>query len=424
MRCPGSAVLCEQQPGKDKSSAFADEGTAAHELASWALEGDGNCSAFIGRLSHDAGRPIQITADMAHDTQVYVDAVLAYARDNVLFVEQELSLEHITGEPEAMGTSDSVIINAAAKELQVHDLKFGRGVLVNASDAKRDDNGNLYEGPNEQMAGYALCAYEQFKDFCELETVLMVIHQPRLGHTSEFRMTVSELVAFGETMSIRAKVAWAYLTELRHDPRAASKLDAADALVPGDKQCKFCRAKAACPAIRNMALNAIADDFIDLETAPVAVKVVEAAIERVEMSDDDTLDRLYPLLGLIEDWGRAVLGQIEKRMHEGASFMNCKLVQGKKGNRAWIDKTEVETVMKSMRLKADEMYDFSLISPSSADKLLAKANPKRWAKLKPLITQSDGRPSVAPITDKREALVTKAPSDDFVDERDCMDLVG
>ena len=46
------------------------------------------------------------------------------------------------------------------------------------------------------------------------------------------------------------------------------------------------------------------------------------------------------------------------------------------------------------------MYDLKLISPTKAEKLLA-GNPRRWAKLEKLITRSDGKPSVAPATDRR-----------------------
>ena len=60
------------------------------------------------------------------------------------------------------------------------------------------------------------------------------------------------------------------------------------------------------------------------------------------------------------------------------------------------------------------MYDFSLISPTKAEKLF-KENPKRWAKVKDLITQNTGKPSVAPATDKRQAIVVQSVSDDFRD---------
>jgi hypothetical protein len=64
-----------------------------------------------------------------------------------------------------------------------------------------------------------------------------------------------------------------------------------------------------------------------------------------------------------------------------------------------------------MRLKADEMYDRKLITPAKAEKLL-KDTPRRWNSIAQHITQGEGKPSVAPVTDKRPAY---SVVDDFED---------
>jgi hypothetical protein len=58
------------------------------------------------------------------------------------------------------------------------------------------------------------------------------------------------------------------------------------------------------------------------------------------------------------------------------------------------------------------MYDMKLISPTTAEKVL-KATPKRWPKVLPLITQGDGKPSVAPLSDARPALEVKPVESEF-----------
>ena len=73
-----------------------------------------------------------------------------------------------------------------------------------------------------------------------------------------------------------------------------------------------------------------------------------------------------------------------------------------------------------MRLKTEEMFELSLISPTSAEKL-AKAKiigPRQWPALQALIGRSDPKPSVAPVTDKREAYVPAPVADDFVETAD------
>ena len=124
---------------------------------------------------------------------------------------------------------------------------------------------------------------------------------------------------------------------------------------------------------------------------------------------------------LVEQWCKAVRAEVESRLLQGQEVPGYKLVQGKRGARAWTSAEEAEAILKSMRLKQDEMYDLKLISPTTAEKVL-KESPKRWNRIAPLISQSEGKPSVAPESDKRPALVLGAVEDDFEQVTD--DLVG
>ena len=60
-----------------------------------------------------------------------------------------------------------------------------------------------------------------------------------------------------------------------------------------------------------------------------------------------------------------------------------------------------------MRIPHDQMYDYAVISPTTAEKLskLEVIGPRQWPKLRALMSQSDGKASVAPASDKRPALV-------------------
>jgi hypothetical protein len=68
------------------------------------------------------------------------------------------------------------------------------------------------------------------------------------------------------------------------------------------------------------------------------------------------------------------------------------------------------------------MYELTLISPTAAEKL-AKAKgddkpligPRQWPKVEALVTRSAPKPSVAPASDKRPALVITAVADEFED---------
>jgi hypothetical protein len=190
-------------------------------------------------------------------------------------------------------------------------------------------------------------------------------------------------------------------------------------LVPSEKACKYCKAKAIsgalCPALTQHVMAVVTDDFVDLD-ADIAPQIAHAA-ERT--SDDVTLGRLLAAVPIVEIWCKAVRAQVEAQLFAGATVPGWKLVQGKRGNRQWKDEAEAETTLKTMRLKVEEMYDMKVISPTTVEKIFgAKGSApsvKRWNKLQDLIVQKDGSPSVAPESDKRPALVIN-PVSDFEDE--------
>lgn len=177
-------------------------------------------------------------------------------------------------------------------------------------------------------------------------------------------------------------------------------------LNPGEKQCRFCKAKATCPALRAEVADVVheaatLDDFADL-----VPQVPDS------QTGDNYLSVAMSKVDVVEQWCKAVRAEVERRLLAGQTVEGYKLVEGKRGNRKWADAEAVEKLLKSFRMRQDEMYDLSLISPTKAEKLF-KENPKRWAKVQEHVTQSEGKPSVAPATDKRPALAVPSVADDF-----------
>jgi len=212
------------------------------------------------------------------------------------------------------------------------------------------------------------------------------------------------LMNFYRSIQQRAETARANIGK---DPAEVLEAD----LNPGEKQCRFCKAKATCPALTKHVLSTVADDFVDT-TEPVAPQIEHAAQRNV---DNTTLGNLLGAVDLVESWCKAIRAKAEAELLAGNPVPGFKLVEGRRGARRWSNEGDVEETMKSMRLKLEEMYDFTLISPTTAEKLhkAGTIGPRQWPRLQSLITQNEGKPSVAPATDKRPALVIQATADEF-----------
>ena len=389
LQCPGSVALEATCP--DDSSDFADEGTAAHELAAMALANGNDATAYPGRIIQVNGKGWEVTDDMAGHVQKYLDYVRSI--DGELMVEQRLSIEAITGEAGAKGTSDAVIL--AGNELVIVDLKYGRGVKVDAEN-------------NEQLQIYALAALNEFEFLGDFHTARVVIVQPRLDHIDEWDCSTNDLREFGQKVTRGAERCFAAMQYHGNYKELHEKY-----LNPGNDQCRFCKAKAICPTLTEHVLATVADDFVDT-TQPVAPQIEHAA-ERT--FDNAILGNLLGAVDLVESWCKAIRAKADAELLAGRPVPGFKLVEGRRGARRWADDKEVEATMKSMRMKLEEMYDFSLISPTTAEKLHKAGiiGPRQWPKLQGLITQSEGKPSVAPESDKRPALVIQATADEFAD---------
>jgi hypothetical protein len=388
MGCPGSLLM--EKGEVDKGSAHADEGTAAHFLASECLAYQAYPAAHLkkrievmpegARWQGDLieGPWFEVDSDMANHVEAYVSVVRGYAKDGALFIEQRLPITTWTGEPDAAGTSDAVVLTSDG-ELIVVDLKYGMGELVSPE-------------RNKQLMIYALAAYEEFSMVGDIKTVRLVIHQPRVHHApQEWPVSVQDLALFGDEVRVAAKAALTCYNEGH------------EILAPSDAACRWCKAGEKCPARIKQLTAAIGADFEDLTKPDAQVPPVGTG---------PTLAQKMAACDLIEKWIKAVRGKVEAELFAGNEVPGYKLVMGKKGARAWLNADDAEATLKSMRLKVEEMYDMKVISPTSAEKIFGDKGTapsvKRWNKLQGLITQTDGKPSVAPESDKRAAYVVDA----------------
>ena len=411
MLCPGKKVLEAGKP--DKTSRYAAEGTAAHQVLTWALQENLPASAYIGRVIEADGFEFDVDDTMAGHVQTCIDYVHDVAgADGVVYADIRVCYASYLNVPAAEGWGTADVIVLKGDEVIVIDFKYGQGVEVSAE-------------RNPQMSLYGLGALAQYNGIAnDFERVRLVISQPRLStKPSEYDLSVAELEAWG-TSTARSAVCSAINAQAQptHPDWAGVYLR------PGEKQCKFCRAKATCPALRAEVAETVCfstpatPDEFDAKCQPIAP---------TDQQDETWLAACLGKVDLIEDWCKAIRAETERRLLAGEHVPGFKLVEGKQGNRAWSDEKAAEAALKSFRLKQEEIYDFSVKSPTQIAKLgpafdkdgkvkplkegatPPAIGPRQWPKLAALITRAPAKKHVAPADDPRPAITVQPVADEF-----------
>lgn len=399
--CPGSKILSEGLA--DRVGEAAAWGTVGHDYADAHLKaGTSMGDAEMGAVHQQDGHTIVVDLEMVNCVNTYLDK-LREMTATADFVESEQRVNYAkwlnVPEDRAWGTLDAAAVFIDSRELLVGDLKTGRGVEVSAVE-------------NEQMMLYAsgkLLVLDELG--IDIDTIRLVIFQPRVGAApSEWTISRTDLEAW---LLGRARSAVATVENARNTV-GHTEWDATF-LRPGDHcHSKFCKARATCPALR----AAVAETAF--ETVPATPEDFADQTVVAARSDMDWLEAVVDKADMIEDFLKAARAELERRFLAGERGKRFKLVQGKRGNRQWSDAAQAEDALKRMRVKHEQMFEYKLISPTTAEKL-AKAEvigPRQWPALQALITQSEGKPSVAPASDPRPAIEIRPIDDEFTTQAD------
>jgi len=349
MRCPGSVDLEATLP--DPGSAYAEEGTQAHALAEACLRTDRDAQQIEGDWP----------AAMREPVQRYVDYVRTLQPAGATrYVEQRVDFGAWV--PGGFGTADALI--SAPGTLHVVDLKFGAGVPVDATD-------------NPQTRLYALGAYHALGWLETIDVIEMHIVQPRRDHISVERLATQDLLTWGDAISQAAQ------RTLSPNPP----------LIPGETQCRFCRAAAVCAA-RAEANQAIArDDFAEPRPAPKTLSLEQIA-------------DLLPRLDELKRWADDVQQYALRQALDGQAVPGHKLVAGR-SIRQWRDEAETIKALRKLKYAEGDYLTKKLAGVPAIEKLLggkAKAAPV----LEHLVHKPEGKPALVLEADKRPALQTAA----------------
>jgi hypothetical protein len=356
MACTPSARL--EQNFKNKTSEDAERGTLAHELGELKLRKE--LEGLSTRSFNSKVKKIQenelYTADMPDYVDMYVETCLervseakAKTPDALFKIEQRLDFSEWV--PEGFGTGDFVII--ADGTMEVCDLKYGTGVPVSA------DN-------NKQMMLYALGAISEFSFLYDIEKVRMTIIQPRLDSISTFEVTVEDLVKWAEE----------YVR-----PRAELAIKGEGEFCAGD-HCRFCRAKAVCKA-----------------RADKNMELAQYEFQKPNTLDNNDIAYILSNVDELVKWANNVKEYALEQALKGEEFEGYKVVEGR-SNRKWSSEDDVAKVLIGQGFQENMIYTKKLDGISKIESAIGKKEVQRL--LGDYIVKPVGKPTLVPITDKRE----------------------
>jgi len=362
----------------DNGSKYAREGTIAHALLAICLDLRMSPREFIGQEIYvdDLGDTFPVDAEMGEE----VDRAYEYIMDFVtpgsqVWVEQKFRLDKVLRGQS--GTGDVVILPANRKRLHVFDLKYGKGKFVDVTD-------------NNQMKLYGIGAFDNLLDMNgrrELVDLLLHVVQPRIENIRSWQFTKGALEKF----------------RVEAFQRHSEAMDPERRKFVAGEHCWFCDRKPRCRTLKDSIYGWIIDD-------PAADAF--DAFKNPDSMTNDELASLHPMLSFIGAWATNVRKFMEEKALRGQEFPGLKLVEGKKGSRAWKDERAADAYLKEKELDEETRYKKSLISPFVAEKTIGRKNLDD--KFKKLVSQSDGKPSLAAADDPRQS-VDQSIADEFDD---------
>ena len=359
MNCTPSARL--ELEFDDKSGEAAAEGTAAHGLSEHKLR------KVLGIQSKKPVSPYDCD-EMENYTDEYVSFVLEIIEqvkhscsDPLVLVEQRLNFSKYV--PDGFGTGDCLII--ADGTLHIIDFKYGQGILVSAED-------------NPQMKLYALGALEVFDGIYDIDDLSMIIYQPRRENISTWEVSKDSLYKWAREVL---------------KPKAEQAFNGNGDYCPGD-WCQFCRAAVKCRTRAEAKMELAKFEFV-----------------LPPLLSDEEIAEILSSIGDLTKWANEIIAYAtDSAVNHGKEWAGFKVVAGR-SNRKYTNEDDVAKAAQNAGY--DNIYKQKLLSITEMEKLLGKEKFKEV--LGGFIKKPPGKPTLVPISDKRQEIETSSAKNDFME---------
>jgi hypothetical protein len=377
--CPGSVALCDTIP--DKTSRYADQGSAAHALAEACLKDSLHPTHFLGEVFPPYVEHI-VDQAMCDAVLVYLEAVtheLALTKTAELYVEKSFDLD-IPGcaKGEVHGKNDAMVYHPETGRLRVFDYKHGAGVQVDVVD-------------NAQLKFYAAGAV--FSNPWRVTELILTVVQPRAWDGEEavqdWRFETPDLLEF--------------LGDVGHAIASAKAETALANLVAGphcDKS--FCRGRITCPAYQALKLADTGFETVDLTSLDAE------AYPHPSHLTNEKLAQIVAALARFSSWANTCQEYLEGKLMAGETVPGWKVVE-KIGRAKWIaDEESIASTLEAIYdIDRDLVLPRRLTTIGDVEKLMKAAGATKSAiddfKLKNTLKESSGL-TIAPEGDRRPAV--------------------
>lgn len=360
INCPPSLVLGEQF--NEEESQYAAEGSAGHALAEYLIK---------KHLKKRVRRPVSdyYNDDLLEAVDDYVSYCIGEIEDAkrecpdpFFAVEQRVDASNYVAD--CFGTADMVVMTDQV--IHVIDLKLGKGVPV-------------YAEENPQLMIYGLGLLEIAEMLYDPKIVRLTIYQPRLNNSSTWDIDPAALKAWGEDV-------------LR--PRGAMALMGSGDFKAGS-WCRFCKARNQC--------RARADEFL---------KLAQMEFRPPALLSDAEISEVLKVADELSKWASDVytFAQDQAIIH-GKEWTGFKLVEGR-SNRKYTSDAEVAQAAETAGYS--DIYKKSIIGVTEMERLMGKAEFARI--IGPLVYKPQGKVTLVPESDKREAINKTTAAAEFTEE--------
>jgi hypothetical protein len=391
--CPGSIREEAKYPDTGSGPAAAD-GTHSHTLLEHCIKQFVDPLSMVGQLMTDHEGSFHVDKDRAERVKVAFDYVHQIKNLGLRVIsETKVDPEFLLGRKDLSGTVDLQIIGGDTLELI--DYKDGMGIV------SAEGNLQLEQYAYGVLAGYKLPVNGAYP----IEYVKMTIIQPKLAlrgmpAITSHTVTVRSLLDNAGTIIVQAA--------------ATDKPDAP--LVPGESQCKFCRAKGSCNALASNVMKEVGIMF-----QPVVTQTLDVAQQSADKDpstmDDAQIAQIMEAAPLMRQLLEGVEKEALRRLEMGQVIPGLKLVNGR-GSRAWaLPEDEMAEKLVKMGIPKSAVYETKLVTPAKAEKLtwekkdgtkvaLTDRQLKRMEQ--EYVVKLAGKLTVAPESDGRPAVITNA----------------